>query len=119
MRRLALLIPGFLLLVASSGYAAEKTAADRAILADIMSRINFNWAVPFTVWHGTRSVTACIDLDPQTGQLVNVEICDGSGDRAYDASLVKAVRKSAPFAIPAEQLPRFKKLKLTFKRAQP
>lgn len=102
-------------LLTAPAHAAERS--DKAVLQEVMEKINFNWAVPLTVWKGQRVVTLCINLGPK-GELVSSQICQSSGDAKYDASLQQALRKSFPLPIPESKLPHFQQLKLTFTRRQ-
>ncbi len=68
-------------------------------------------------WHdpvASLKASVCFELSP-TGTLLSVRLCNSSGDRKYDESVVRAVQKADPLpAPPATVYEYFREVRMTF-----
>lgn len=62
----------------------------------IRDKVQDNWIYPEGLKDGAISVIVSIKI-ARTGKLLDVSVEKSSGDQAFDASLLKAVKKAAPF----------------------
>jgi len=86
--------------------------------AMIRQKIEQNWRKPSNVRPGMSS-TVSIQLIP-SGDVINVQTVESSGDSLFDRSVETAVRKSEPFPLPAEPglFERFRKINLKFSEVE-
>lgn len=62
----------------------------------LRDKVQDNWIYPEGLKDGAISVIVSIKI-ARTGKLLDVSVEKSSGDQAFDASLLKAVKKAAPF----------------------
>lgn len=100
---------------AGEGPQLQLNMADNGVVSAIQGAINKNWF--FTPGADTRNlaVTVVIRITPQ-GDLTYLQVTRPSGNPGFDASLVRAVRKSVPLPIPADKYEKFKEMELTFQQ---
>lgn len=96
----------------------EKTSisnADAAEIAMLKKHIERNWYRPPGIKNlGQLEAHVEVRLS-RDGSIEHLELVKSSGEGFYDGSLMRAVRKSAPFPIPADKFDVFKILELRFR----
>lgn len=98
---------------AGDGPQIQLNMADNGVVSAIQGAINRNWTIPPGKDTKGLSITVQISL-ASDGNLTNIAVSRGSGDPAFDASLIRAVRKSIPLPIPADKFSKFQELELDF-----
>lgn len=98
---------------AGEGPQLQLNMADNGVVSAIQQAINRNWTIPPGKDTRGLSVTVQISL-ASDGNITRLNVTRGSGDGAFDASLVRAIRKSIPLPIPADKFEKFQELELDF-----
>ena len=72
----------------------------QAYVAQIQREMIQNWSRPPSARNGMQAIVR-VRLVP-TGEVVNVEVEESSGNNAFDRSVIQAVQKSGRFLVPAD-----------------
>ena len=89
--------------------SAEETAA----LAYIQEHVQAMWFRPVGDLVPKKAVTVDIRLD-ETGRVEETTILKSSGNATFDAKLLEAIRRAAPFPIPEGSREKFQRIIMDF-----
>ncbi len=100
---------------AGEGPQLQLNMADQGVNDGIGAAVNKNWY--FQGYDVKLSVTVQVNLSAD-GQLVGLQVVDSSGNKAFDDSLIRAIRKTAQtgFPIPAEKMSAYREFNMTFSK---
>ena len=101
---------------AGEGPQLQVNLATSGLVNAIRDHISRNWMIPPGLDLKGLSVTVNVQLD-EAGNLTEVYVTQSSGQQFFDNSLLRAIQKSIPLPIPADQLAEFREIELTFQPA--
>lgn len=98
---------------AGEGPKIQLNLADQGTVDGIRSHIEKNWLIPPGM--DTRGLNVGVEVRVDTaGNVTYVNVSSGSGNGAFDQSLVRAVRKASPLPIPSGKFETFQVMDLEF-----
>lgn len=98
---------------AGEGPKLQLNMADNGVVSAIQEAVNHNWTIP--PGKDTRGLSITVQLSlAADGNVTRLTVTRSSGDGSFDASLIRAIRKSIPLPIPADKMDRFRELELDF-----
>ncbi|MCA3243847.1 MAG: TonB family protein [Alphaproteobacteria bacterium] len=100
---------------AGEGPRLQLNLADGGIVNAIRDHISRNWLIPPGLDVRGLTVTVQVSLD-EVGNLTGIYVTRSSGQQFFDNSLLRAVQKAMPLPIPANELPNFRDIELTFQQ---
>lgn len=98
---------------AGEGPQLQMNLSDAGVNSAIAAAVNKNWVfTPGTNFKGL-SVVVQISLSPD-GQLTALQVSQSSGNKSFDDSLVRAIRKSVPLPIPTDKIGAYTDFEMSF-----
>ncbi len=83
------------------------------IVHDIQKKVADVWQVPEGFSVHDLEVAVGVKVD-ELGNVTDAGITKSSGDKFFDASLLRAVRKASPLPVPADRFSDFERMELFF-----
>ncbi|PZP39142.1 MAG: hypothetical protein DI585_05070 [Pseudomonas fluorescens] len=98
---------------AGEGPQLQLNMSDEGVNSAIGMAVNKNWMItPGKDLRGL-SVTVQIQLSP-SGDLMGLRVSESSGDKSFDDTLIRAIRKSIPLPIPADKMGAYADFEMSF-----
>jgi len=101
---------------AGDGPQLQLNLSEQGAVDAIRAKINENWTVTSDDVRGL-SLSVYLSLSAD-GNITKMQIGRGSGNPAFDRSLLRAVAKSVPLPIPADKYEKLRELELNFEAPQ-
>ncbi len=98
---------------AGEGPQLQLNLSDQGVNDAIGNAVNANWTIPPGKDLRGLSITVQIQLSP-AGDLSGLRVVKSSGDKSFDDSLVRAIRKSIPLPIPADKVSAYRDFEMAF-----
>lgn len=95
------------------GPEIQLNMADSGAVNAIRQHVERYWTIPAGKDLRGLQVIVRLSLSPD-GNITGLQVVRGSGDGAFDNSLVRAVRKAVPLPIPHDKYDKFKEIDLAF-----
>lgn len=100
---------------AGEGEQLQLNLADQGVSDGIGAAVNKNWFFQGYDMKGM-SVTVQVNLSADGQNLTGLQVVQSSGNKAFDDSLIRAVRKSMPLPIPADKMGAYREFNMTFSK---
>lgn len=98
---------------AGEGPQLQLNLSDQGVNDAIGMAVNKNWLIPPGKDLNGLSIVVQIKLGP-TGDLIGLRVVQSSGDTSFDASLIRAIRKSIPLPIPSDKISAYADFEMAF-----
>lgn len=98
---------------AGEGPQLQLNMTDAGVNTAIGAAVNRNWTIPPGKDLRGLAVTVQISLSGD-GQLTRLQVSQSSGDKSFDDSLIRAIRKSIPLPIPADKMADYADFEMAF-----
>ncbi len=98
---------------AGEGPQLQLNLSDEGVNSAIGMAVNKNWVIPPGKDLTGLTIVVQIKLGP-SGDLIGLRVVQSSGDASFDATLIRAIRKSIPLPIPTDKMGAYADFEMAF-----
>ncbi|TKW61657.1 MAG: TonB family protein [Blastochloris viridis] len=98
---------------AGEGPQLQLNLSDQGVNDAIGMAVNKNWVIPPGKDLNGLTIVVQIKLGP-SGDLIGLRVVQSSGDASFDATLIRAIRKSIPLPIPSDKMGAYADFEMAF-----